>query len=805
MLKKILSAILCFSLLYCPFSNASVYEANRLFQKWSEWEKNYDIGSFDVEKGNGRNFAWTHVPRIRSYIDIYAVTGDVQLIEKMKDHLEVVYSFKQDAVTNEENEQCYNFSVAGWRDTADVEDPNTGVSERKYRYFPVHQGRVLTAFLEFAELVKSDPALSSHIAKADEYITFAETVMESLNEHLYETTAVGSETVGYYLYPKQDKVDCDEVTDQKMGPYNQSLVVGTALNLLYNLTDNNDLKAEYETIITQLAAGLKLDLSIPTGQNHYEWPYWPSYSSQDDTKAEDFSHGRLDVEFMQATYKNRLADLKSNDMARFAATMVNVMDQGNDFFTYRVDGSQNDFDVAKRVKVLGKLNEMKHGWLLMAEYNREILGIAERWCISNTPHTNATLLRMGGHSMMCEGWCPIGESSMSSTNTNFDNGSADDWLASEPTCSAYHELVNFDDDSNNPEAKLNARKGDGYMRVLEVDDPTPIGGNPNNDDYGKNSYQCNPGQLNNKELSIYKDISLDSSTEHVEIAGFVRALSDSSSLSVVQPVVTMLDSSNDLIDVFPVIESENVVNQNAKDSGWQPFNLAVNNSLNPSGSIRALIGMRDGWKANHHQELRVDELRICTEGYCGNGVCSAAEDSSSCPLDCATLTTDESSFDSDSNGWMEANVLGEGYKYNSGTGMLVAEEFKEGNHSEKNPDTKDFELAWYKNFQANEAVFIVDGIAQVKSRYKDGSAVNHFCVILVDIAADDEIVRECSQWRYSDDSGVFSFGHDFTKQVGGFSNRNLRVIVGAEDRWRADHGQRVEIHQLKVTGATNLP
>jgi hypothetical protein len=802
MLKKILSIICCLGLAYSSFSSAQVYKSNKLFQKWSEWEVSYDLAkqlasSTSVTKGNGRNFSWTHMPRIRSYIDMYAVTGDVQLVDKMAQHLDVVFSFKQDTITKPTGKECYAFSLAGWADTNDVE----GVE--KFRYFPVHQGRILTGFLEFAKLVRKDlasanPTLWRHSADAEKYIVFAETVILSMKD-LYDKKIVNNTTTaGYYYYPKQDKVDCYEVTDQKMGPYNQSLVVGTALNLLYELEGDAVKQDAYKTQIEELANGFIVDLTIPTGQDHYEWPYWPSYSGEISPKtrlpiikAEDFAHGRLDVEFMEATYRNGLASITSKDMGRFSATMINIMDQGDDFFAFRVDGTLNDGDSETRADNLSKVDEMKRGWLLMAAYNSQILQIAERWCVSNTPHTNATLLRMGGFGMTCSGWCPGAENDMSTT---FDNGNAEGWLTSEAICSAYKGKITFGGD----DAKLNARKGKGYISILEVDQPH---GEPGDEEFGLNSFNCDPTELNNKELSVYQDITLRHGVdEQIEIAGFVRALSKSSSSSVVSPVIALLD------DNYSALNSLNVTSLNAKDSGWQPFNLEVNkgalfdpnDSSPPDVTVRALVGMRDSWKTNHSQELRADELRICTDGYCGNGSCSGGETISSCPLDCGNLTKDTSIFNASNDGWVKAGTAN--YDYRRSGGKLFAEEKGDNEHDTPTPETNNFELAWYKDFVADQAAFIVKGQAQVTSNYAKGSNVNHFCVLLIN--AGDEIARQCSEWRYSNDSGMFTFGYDFTEQVVSLTDPNVRIIVGAEDRWKSIHGQKVEIDQLVVIGGT---
>jgi hypothetical protein len=52
-------------------------------------------------------------------------------------------------------------------------------------------------------------------------------------------------------------------------------------------------------------------------------------------------------------------------------------------------------------------------------------------------------------------------------------------------------------------------------------------------------------------------------------------------------------------------------------------------------NVRIVVGMYDSWANDWSQEIRVDELRICTQEYCGDGACAGGEDGTSCPKDCA--------------------------------------------------------------------------------------------------------------------------------------------------------------------------
>jgi len=754
-------------------ANASVYQSNQLFQKWSEWENGFNVSVLQSSQapGNGRNFAWTQIPKIRSYGEMYQATNDIQWLDKMRDALNIIYGYR------ETNIQCYGESYAGWRDDSKVE----------LQYFPVHQGRILTAYLEFARHVYANPSLAAdYVTKADTYVAFSKVVIDSMDS-LYEV--MPGQTVGYYLYPKQDKVNCNEVLNQVIAPHNQSLAVGLPLNILYELGH-----VSYQTKIEQLAGGLKADLTTPSNGVHYEWPYWPSYPTNlntindtvDNTKAEDFGHGQIDIEFMHATYENNLAGLTKNDMAQFAATMTNVLDQKSEFFALRVDGTLNDnSSLQTRAKNHSTTNDMKRGWLLLSKYNSSILKIGERWCINNTPHTNATMFRLGGYSMNCPGWCN------QAVQATFNSGSSNGWNADHNLCSDYNggiefntkATVNGDVVHTNPEALLNARKGAGHIQIAEGSSADA---------------SCNPIELGSKDLGIYRDFTLTGAEVNFEIAGFTRSLSSSSQHSSITNRSILALDEDDGYSILDGVSTENY--PNSSDSGWQPFNVKIDTQ--DATNVRAVIGMRDAWGSNWQQVLRADELKVCTSGYCGDGTCSADENTNRCPLDCDTAITEINfDFQSGAQGW--SNPASAGYSYQATNGALTAYEQSTGGTNTANPEsTKALELAWYKDFENNQNALIIGGNVRIASSYYNSGDVTRFCVIVLDTDAENmpELARKCVNWTYTLDTGSHDFAYDFTDQVANTSN--IRIIVGTADRWVAPWDQRVEINELDIIGVS---
>ena len=646
--------------------------SNRLYQHWLEWESGFDLAEQAISKnwpkpGNGGNFAWTQSPKIRSYGEIFSVTNDAVWLEEMAAALDVVYEYRADDI------ECNGDMFVGWENVA------------KSRHTGVHQGRILTAFLEYVKYVRSleNPPIEL-LDKANAYEAFAIQVVGSLDQ-LYRTKVVGGKIVGYYLItgtkqvPDPDKpgkyktvdIPCgDGDPKYRIAPHNQSLSIGIALDLLVQLGNTG---LGYETKVKQLATGLKHDLVTPPGGQHYEWPYWPSFSEVykgGNDKAEDHGHAQIDLEFVVSVYEQgyKLGDnriITSSDISRFVSTMTNKVNRGYDYFALRVDGQ-----VHSKPSAQSDVNAMKRGWALLGKYHRPLLDIGENWCANNSSHTNSTMLKLGGLELGCPGWCPSGSRASFDSLTAFSG-----WGTSTDICSGYGEKHHIDFDENDPlhgsaaedpEAKLNARKGRGYYEVFEKT--------------GSSGQSCNPVEYDSKDMAFFNDlVGLGGSENRIELAGFSRSKSSTnSSSSVTNRSVFFMDKGN-----YGTLSSN--ANENfeySSDSHWRPFNV----SIEPNGNtnIRAVIGMRDSWGSDWSQSLNIDEVKICTSASCGNGFCEANESTLSCPSDCdSNLEQTVYGFNVDSENWKNPAV--EGYTYTFSDGVLTAVEDFSGGPSGINP------------------------------------------------------------------------------------------------------------------------
>jgi hypothetical protein len=556
------------------------YASSGVFQIWREWEAGYEGPTTD----SGRNIAWTQSPAIRSYGEIYLATRDTRWLDKMALWLDDVESRRND-------ETCNGILRKGWKDTGD----NV--------YYPVHQGRVLTAFLEFARIVGDNPALQPiYQAAADRYLALAEEVVASYDD-LYRTTSAGGTTVGYYRYGESP---CDQSASWQVGPHNQSLAMGMALVLLHGLTGS----AQYKTMAAELAAGLEHDLTHVSG--HYEWPYWPSFSEAfvgGNTKAEDNGHAGIDVEFAVLAHEHGIGGFNTTDMDRLAKTMTAELDSSTAFgtrlFALRVDGTP----VGSNPDNVSKVDDMRAGWIMLQSFAPRILDIAQAWCTNNSSHANAVLLRRGGPEMKCLGWCPAAD-----RVARFDDGDAGDWIT-HAGCSGYVNPVSPQFGDNE---KLLSRRGNGLMISREQ-----AGGGDQN---------CDPPLVDGMEMNRYYDLDRSQAQlgPRLRIAGFTRSLSDySGSSKVTNRCVRLLDAASG-----SQLASQCEDFANTTDSGWVAFDVDLTDKAAGVNNVRIVVGMYDSWATDWVQEIRIDELRICTQEHCGDGVCMGGEDKTSCPADC---------------------------------------------------------------------------------------------------------------------------------------------------------------------------
>ncbi len=762
--------------------------SNRLYQNWLEWQRGFDLAELETSKnwtkpGNAAHFAWTQASNVRSFGEIYEVTGDVDWLERMAEELDVIFAYRGDVAGNTPVDYftCYGLTLYGWKEVT----PTSPAS-----YSAVHQGMILIAFLEYVKHVRSlDHAPQVLETKANAYEAYAVQVMSALDQ-LYSFKQHAGKTVGYYKATKVRKTPCSDPPEFRVGPHNQTLVMGTVLDLLVQLGLDND-QNDYETKIVEIARGLKLDLTIPNGANHYEWPYWPSFSEvyqeNGDDKAEDISHGALDIEFVVAVHQSGYSDggsklFSTTDIGRFVATMTDRLNRGDENFAFRVNGQLTTY-----AKNQGKINSIRPAWALLGQYHRPILDIGDRRCTNNGSHANATLLRLGGLELSCPGWCP--SSPGTAVHATFNSQTASNgWQKSNSAiCNdnygSMHHIYYSDDDP----ARLEARDGKGYFEIFEQEN---------------SDHTCNSQEFGSKDLALYRDISLVGDEPLIELAGFSRSKSTATSTTsaVTNRSAFFLDSDNS----YSALTSTQDLNfVGIQDSFWQPFNVF----LKPVGKteIRAVVGMRDSWGSNHNQSLLLDELMICSTEYCGNDFCASHETPESCPTDCQlnwnVLGYD---FQGGTQGWSSADI--DGYSYSNVNGALLAEENAQGGtHNLDLFETAGLELAWHKDFERQSDVPVVlKGQVVVSTANANFGPVNNICVAVVDpsLSSYPVVVKRCQKWINTTSSGEHEFEYDFTEELS--NNQLYRIVIGTFDSWGAFKGQTLEINSVEIAGLTEL-
>jgi hypothetical protein len=215
--------------------------------------------------------------------------------------------------------------------------------------FAVHTGQLTYPIASFVRIVYQNSALRrnpTYRAKANAYLAAVE---DAIAFHSREYVPGKN---GAYKWVKESPVPCDGSNQ----PLNQSNMLGATAAELFRATGS----AGHRTRVREL--GTMMRASMTVADNAYKWTYWPLYSavyngmsatgylSRDISSytqtipaskgTEDISHGALNLEFMTAAYRTRLAGtFTTADMRRLAATYTHNIAVGSTEAHQNVDGS----------------------------------------------------------------------------------------------------------------------------------------------------------------------------------------------------------------------------------------------------------------------------------------------------------------------------------------------------------------------------------------------------------------------------------------------------------------------------------
>ncbi|MEU4229123.1 hypothetical protein AB0F17_32915 [Nonomuraea sp. NPDC026600] len=195
--------------------------------------------------------------------------------------------------------------------------------------FTVHTGMITYPIATFVRLVKTRPELASNSryqAKAQEYLEAVQAAVAVHDAEWRETADRG----GYFVWNKGTPLAYDGTAQ----PNNQTLALGKTYAELAMATGD----PIYSDRVQRLANTFSRELKLDTADNAYTWSYWPTYgrtyqgytasqnisvytpSGTGAKQIEDLSHGAIDVEFVAAALRSRLAFLSPTWGARFART-----------------------------------------------------------------------------------------------------------------------------------------------------------------------------------------------------------------------------------------------------------------------------------------------------------------------------------------------------------------------------------------------------------------------------------------------------------------------------------------------------
>ena len=220
--------------------------------------------------------------------------------------------------------------------------------------YGVHEGMIIYPVAQFIEIVRKDPKLDARFGQAaTKYLkVIEERILNKQERYWLETSS------GEGAYRMTDSTS--ERYPNRILPHNQYLALGRAYLVLKDVSDN----PLYLERATQMARYFKRFLR--QDENAYVWNYWdwPEGGEMKNSRAEDTSHGRIDIEFVVEARRRNVV-FSDGDLVRFANT-----------FTKRMwNGSLDSPRIGDRVNRKKGDARTFAGWIELSQWDPQILEI----------------------------------------------------------------------------------------------------------------------------------------------------------------------------------------------------------------------------------------------------------------------------------------------------------------------------------------------------------------------------------------------------------------------------------------------
>lgn len=213
------------------------------------------------------------------------------------------------------------------------------------------EGMILCPILKFISTVFNDEALAKdYHDKAIEWLALIQSkIIPKWDNYWCDA--------GYYVFPNNPAYSYRE--SGEILPYNQFLIFGRCLLLLYQLTG----KEEYLYKTIKIANYFKSKLILINEVDAYVWNYWGKIE-----KYEDISHANLDIGFIIDVYDAGIV-FTHEDLRRFANTFLKLMWNGS------LENPEIGSYVNSSKVIDGARNYRVYEWVRLAKIDERICDI----------------------------------------------------------------------------------------------------------------------------------------------------------------------------------------------------------------------------------------------------------------------------------------------------------------------------------------------------------------------------------------------------------------------------------------------
>jgi hypothetical protein len=226
--------------------------------------------------------------------------------------------------------------------------------------FPLIEFSLIVKRKNLGRLVSCNGKSYSQIAA--EYATKVE---QSVQYHVpeFDVRTVGARVIGAFRAPMSTTTFFKDSRGYPMSqfeqiPYNMTHALGSTLVSLYAYTEN----PRYLSMVRLIASNFKAALAA-SPSTHYQWLYWGGNSN--DSSKEDTSHGILDVQFAQVSYREGLSpEFRVAELNRFGNTVTTkILPTGSSGPYYNVYG-----EWTSKFDDIDARRSLLH-WALLAPYH----------------------------------------------------------------------------------------------------------------------------------------------------------------------------------------------------------------------------------------------------------------------------------------------------------------------------------------------------------------------------------------------------------------------------------------------------